>query len=288
MIATIIICSLFSIFIVNPLIIFSISKLFRAHNSSFKNSIIVSILLFILSLLAFLLWAFLRAFGPIGSIIGALIIVAALAGSVLIIKTKFEISFPRSIGVFVACLLLFSCVHLFFKEFVVQAYKIPSRGMEPTILKGDFFLVNKYIYQLIEPETGDIIVFPFPEDTSKDFIQRVVGVEGDEIEIIDKQVYVNQQKLLESYVINTDPVIIPKDARPRDNLGPLTVPPNSLFVLGDNRDHSYDSRFWGFVDRRQVKGKASLIYWSWSQDDSRVRRERIGVSIDWKSHAVAH
>jgi signal peptidase I len=160
--------------------------------------------------------------------------------------------------------------------------------MEPTILKGDFILANKYIYQLIEPERGDIIVFPFPEDTSKDFIKRVVGVEGDEIEIRNKQVYINQQKLLESYVIKTDPMIIQKDARPRDNLGPLTVPPNSLFVLGDNRDHSYDSRFWGFVDRRQVKGKASLIYWSWSQDDSRIRRERIGVSIDWKSHAVAH
>jgi len=177
---------------------------------------------------------------------------------------------------------------LFIRAFVVQAFKIPSGSMKQTLLIGDHILVNKFIYgvkipfsditviPVKNPKRGDIIVFKFPEDPDKDFIKRVVGVSGDVVEIRNKQVYINDMLLNQDHGIYTDPHIIPGAFQPRDNLGPVTVPPASLFVMGDNRDHSYDSRFWGFVDLKAVKGKAFIIYWSWDSDDFGVRWNRIG------------
>jgi len=172
---------------------------------------------------------------------------------------------------------------LFIRTFVVQAFKIPSGSMKPTLLVGDHILVNKFIYgvklpywdttliPISEPKRGDIVVFKFPEDPDKDFIKRVIGVEGDEVEIRDKNVYLNGKPMDDPYGTHLDPHIIPGRARPRDNFGPITVPPHSLFVMGDNRDHSYDSRFWKFVDLSKVKGKAFIVYWSWNGPESSVR-----------------
>ncbi len=177
---------------------------------------------------------------------------------------------------------------LFIRAFVVQAFKIPSGSMKQTLLIGDHILVNKFIYgvkipfsditvvPVKNPKRGDIIVFKFPEDPDKDFIKRVVGVSGDVVEIRNKQVYINDMLLNQDHGIYTDPHIIPGAFQPRDNLGPVTVPHASLFVMGDNRDHSYDSRFWGFVDLKAVKGKAFIIYWSWDSDDFGVRWNRLG------------
>ena len=177
---------------------------------------------------------------------------------------------------------------LFIRTFIVQAFKIPSGSMKETLQIGDHILVNKFIYgvklpffqttiiPVKNPKRGDIIVFKFPEDSGKDFIKRVVGVAGDVIEIKDKQVFVNHKHPDHSYSINTDPHIIPPGLEPRDNFGPVTVPKNSLFVMGDNRDYSYDSRFWGFVDLQKVKGKAFIIYWSWDKGNFGVRWSRIG------------
>ncbi len=177
---------------------------------------------------------------------------------------------------------------LFIRAFVVQAFKIPSGSMKQTLLIGDHILVNKFIYgvkipfsditviPVKNPKRGDIIVFKFPEDPDKDFIKRVVGVSGDVVEIRNKQVYINDMLLNQDHGIYMDPHIIPGAFQPRDNFGPVTVPPASLFVMGDNRDHSYDSRFWGFVDLKAVKGKAFIIYWSWDNDDFGVRWNRIG------------
>ncbi len=170
---------------------------------------------------------------------------------------------------------------LFIRTFVVQAFKIPSGSMKETLQIGDHILVNKFIYgiripfsgkvliPISEPERGDIIVFRFPLDPHKDFIKRVIGVEGDEVEIRDKQVYVNGKRLEQDFAIYTDPHVFPglKNAgNKRDNYGPVTVPENALFVMGDNRDNSHDSRFWGFVKLRAVKGRAFMIYWSWEKE----------------------
>jgi len=168
---------------------------------------------------------------------------------------------------------------LFIRTFIVQAFKIPSGSMKETLQIGDHILVNKFIYgvklpftqatlvAIKNPKREDIVVFKFPEDPDKDFIKRVIGVEGDEIEIRDKQLYINKQPFKGDYAVYSDPRIIPKGMQPRDNFGPVTVPENSLFVMGDNRDHSYDSRFWGFVGLDAVKGKAFIIYWSWNKEN---------------------
>ena len=181
---------------------------------------------------------------------------------------------------------------LFIRTFVVQAFKIPSGSMKPTLLVGDHILVNKFIYgvklpfgdttliPISEPERGDIVVFKFPEDPDKDFIKRVIGIEGDVVEIRDKKVYLNGERMDDPYGTHLDPRIIPGRARPRDNFGPIKVPPDSLFVMGDNRDHSYDSRFWKFVDLSKVKGKAFMVYWSWNGQDADVRWSRLGDIIN--------
>jgi len=187
---------------------------------------------------------------------------------------------------------------LFIRTFVVQAFKIPSGSMIQTLQIGDHILVNKMVYGIkipwdcewdlttnrtgvnripllwscysyktlvpvSNPDRGDIIVFMFPEDETKDFIKRVVGLPGETVEIRNKKVYINGRLMSEPFTQHVDPGVIAHQIQPRDNLGPLVVPPDSYFVMGDNRDQSLDSRFWGYVKREKVKGRAFLIYWSW-------------------------
>lgn len=174
------------------------------------------------------------------------------------------------------------------RTFVVQAFKIPSRSMVPTLLVGDHILVNKFIYgvkvpflrktiiPITNPQRGDIVVFIYPNDRSKDYIKRVIGVSGDKIEIKNKIIFINSKQYSDAYGIYSDNVIYPGSMQPRDNFGPVTVPPESLFVMGDNRDESADSRFWGFVDLKDVEGKAFIIYWSWNREETNLRWQRLG------------
>jgi signal peptidase I len=180
---------------------------------------------------------------------------------------------------------------LFIRTFIVQAYKIPSGSMIPTLLIGDYLLVNKlaygvrnpikndFIYFRRLPERQEIVVFTYPLNKKLDFIKRVIGLPGDTVQIVNKKVYVNGKLLKEPYVQFTDPEIYPKEISPRDNYGPVKVPPGHIFVLGDNRDQSYDSRFWGFVPINYLKGKALIIYFSWDSKDFKVRFSRIGKLI---------
>ena len=215
---------------------------------------------------------------------------------------------------------------LLIRTFVVQAFKIPSGSMKPTLTVGDHILVNKFIYGmkipftdsrfliLRQPRRGDVIVFSFPgnkkkeecrsipkniayrleriwnnknplylfKDDCRDFIKRVIGVGGDKIEIKDKIVYVNGNALVESYAVYKDKRIVPEAYSVRDNSGPFIVPRGKFFVMGDNRDQSQDSRFWGYVDMSEIKGNAFIIYWSWNSKESwfrKVRWDRIGKLI---------
>ena len=179
-------------------------------------------------------------------------------------------------------------IALFIRTFVVQAFKIPSGSMKQTLQIGDHILVNKFIFgvkmpywnktilPLKSPQRGDIIVFKYPVDPQKDFIKRVIGVGGDVVESRDKQLYVNHKLVNHDFGVHTDPHILSGNNKPRDNFGPITVPENSLFVMGDNRDESFDSRFWGFVDLKAVNGKAFIIYWSWDKLNFGVRWSRLG------------
>ncbi len=178
------------------------------------------------------------------------------------------------------------------RTFVVQAFKIPSGSMEDTLAIGDHLLVNKFIYgtkipfsdsrviKLRDPKRGDVIVFEYPEDPSKDFIKRIVGVPGDVVEGKDKKLYVNGKLYENPHEVHKEKEIIPKEMNPRDTFGPVTVPPDSYFVMGDNRDRSYDSRFWKFVKRGQIKGLAFIKYWSWDREKFRPRFGNIGRLID--------
>lgn len=161
------------------------------------------------------------------------------------------------------------------RTFVIQAFKIPSGSMIPTLVVGDHILVNKFIYCFKEPQKGDIIVFKYPDDHKIDYIKRTIGVEGDEIQIKDKQVYINGKMIEEPYIIHNDSNIIHLDFNPRDNYGPVIVPKDSYFMMGDNRDSSRDSRYWGFVKRDEIRGKAFVIYWSWNKEKFRVRWNRL-------------
>ncbi|HEX8948751.1 MAG TPA: signal peptidase I [Dissulfurispiraceae bacterium] len=180
---------------------------------------------------------------------------------------------------------------LIIRAYVVQAFKIPSGSMIPTLLIGDHILVNKFIFGtqlpfsdkrvlvLSKPAKGDIVVFKYPEDRSKDFIKRVVGTEGDVVEERNKVIFVNGKRVNEPYVQYTDKSVNTGNMEPRDNFGPYLVPKDKIFVMGDNRDQSYDSRYWGYVDLKDLKGKAFIIYWSWDSIKSFPRFGRMGHLI---------
>lgn len=156
---------------------------------------------------------------------------------------------------------------LILRTFVVQAYRIPSDSMEKSLVVGDFILVSKFTYHFREPAPNDILVFKYPLNPSKDFVKRCVAVEGQMVEIRDKQVYVNNVLRMEPPVVyHSDPNFVPSDLGNRDNFGPVIVPPGTVFVLGDNRDDSRDSRVWGFLDKDLIRGKAAFVYWSWAPD----------------------
>jgi signal peptidase I len=175
---------------------------------------------------------------------------------------------------------------LFIRTFIVQAFKIPSGSMIPTLLIGDHILVNKlsygvrlpivgkYLVEYRKPERGDVVVFVYPEDPSKDFIKRVIGVAGDLVEVRAKKVYINNQPIDDPHAHFEEAELQAGGIHVRDNFDPVRVPENHIFVMGDNRDKSYDSRFWGFVNLNAVRGKAFVIYWSWDGIDRWVRWER--------------
>lgn len=181
---------------------------------------------------------------------------------------------------------------LIIRTFFVQAFKIPSGSMEDTLLIGDHLLVSKFLYgtkipftdtkilKIRDPKRGDVVVFEYPEDPSKDFIKRIVGTPGDVVEGKDKKVFVNGKLYENPHEIHKEQEIIPKAQNPRDTFGPVTVPADSYFVMGDNRDRSYDSRFWGFVKSSKLKGKAFIKYWSWDSEKFSVRFRNIGRLID--------
>ncbi len=194
-------------------------------------------------------------------------------------------------AIFIALLLA-----LFIRTFILQAFKIPSGSMEKTLLIGDHILVSKFAYgihipneipfldiKLFDdiilsqevPKRGEIIVFKYPKNESRDFIKRVIGVPGDILEVRRQKVYINNQLYEEEHVWHTE---MPQNDRfvPRDDFGPVIVPPKHLFMMGDNRENSQDSRFWGFLNIDKVKGKALVIYWSWNAIDNWVRFDRFG------------
>lgn len=172
---------------------------------------------------------------------------------------------------YVEAILIAAILALFIRTFIIQAFKIPSGSMLPTLLIGDHLLVNKFKYGVKVPFTGttilpfgkpvrgDIIVFRYPRDRSIDYIKRLIGTPGDTVELRKQVLLVNGEKVDDPYAW-----IEPNSLRsPKATFGPVTVPEGSYFVMGDNRNNSSDSRFWGFVDQKDILGNAFILYWSW-------------------------
>lgn len=176
---------------------------------------------------------------------------------------------------------------MFLRAFVIQAFRIPSESMRDTLLVGDFLFVNKFEYGpkipftqirlpgLRQPRPGDVIVFQYPDDPSKDFIKRCVAVPGQTVEIKSKDLWRDGKKISEPYVIHTDATTRAPGSDNRDHFGPITVKPQELFMMGDNRDNSNDSRYWGTLDMDLVKGRAMFLYWSWDGERNWPRWNRI-------------
>jgi signal peptidase I len=181
---------------------------------------------------------------------------------------------------------------LFIRTFVVQAFKIPTGSMEPNLLVGDHLLVNKFVFaptasdaeRVVLPmrdiRRGDVVVFKFPEEPERDFIKRVIGLPGDTIELRQRQLSVNGQKVDEPYAHYLFPQGEGDESTVydvRERYGPVTVPPEHYFMMGDNRDNSQDSRYWGFLPAHYVKGRALMIYWSF--ESAEQPREGLGGLI---------
>jgi len=195
---------------------------------------------------------------------------------------------------------------LFIRTFVVQAFKIPTGSMEENLLIGDHLLVNKFVFgptasaieRKLLPVTpikrDDVLVFKYPEDPERDFIKRVIGLPGEKVELREKKVYINDKALDEPYVHFLQPPgensefheVTSFDVRER--YGPVTVPPNHYFVMGDNRDNSQDSRYWGFLPRENVKGKALVIYWSYEAERGDYAEDGAGATLKGLVSVFAH
>lgn len=195
---------------------------------------------------------------------------------------------------YLEALLLAVVLTIVVRGLVLQAFRIPTSSMEETLQIGDFLFVNKMVYgseidigvaghQLVyhrfpairEPKPGDVIVFRYPDDPSRDFIKRCVATGGQTVELRDKVLYVDGQAQEEPYVVHKDPRVLPREVNARDNFGPYVVPQGQLFMMGDNRDNSHDSRFWGGLPRTLVKGQAMVVYWSWDADRRLPRASRL-------------
>ncbi len=195
-------------------------------------------------------------------------------------------------------LLLAIVLTVVIRGLVIQAFRIPTGSMEDTLLVGDFLFVNKMVYgseidigfggnrllyyrfpTIRVPRPGDIIVFRYPDDPARDFIKRCVAVGGQTVEIREKVLYVDGRPREEPYAVHKDPRVIPRETNQRDNFGPYVVPQGHLFMMGDNRDNSHDSRFWGALPQSLVKGKAMFIYWSWDGDRRLPRFHRLLRSV---------
>lgn len=163
-------------------------------------------------------------------------------------------------------------------RYMIQGFRIPGGSMAPTLVVGDHVFIDKSLsWTETVFQRGDIVVFKFPEDESKDFIKRIIGLPGETIQIRNKTVYINNQPLDDTaYTQRIDPGIIDGAINPRDNFGPVTIPEEAYFVMGDNRDQSLDSRFWGCVQRSKIMGKLRGVYWSWDTENSNIRWDRVG------------
>ncbi len=196
---------------------------------------------------------------------------------------------------------------LFVRTWVVQAFKIPTGSMENNLLIGDHLLVNKFVFgpatnpvartvlPVRDVRRGDVVVFKYPDQPDRDFIKRVIGLPGETLELRNKKVYIDGQPLDEPYVHFLEPASVGQEPAHevtsfdvRERYGPVTVPVGQYFVMGDNRDNSQDSRYWGFLPREYVKGRALMIYWSYESGGHEYSEGGVGATVRNVFSVVTH
>ena len=205
----------------------------------------------------------------------------------LLIHRSLDLRYLRSFAMLlvatIICGVLSISIAISIRVFAFEPFSSASGSMVPTIQIGDQVVANKLVYGIREPARGDIVIFKSPLDRHQYLIKRVVAVGGDSIEIRDKTVFINDRPIDDPWGHHLDPQIIPQsgdEGRKRDNLAPIVLPPETYFLLGDNRNESKDSRDWGAIRREDIKGKVSVIYWSKDRDTGVIRWERIGKNLD--------
>ncbi len=248
-------------------------------------------------LLSYIIWLVIGFVPSMTALLVVFMVTILIFAVVLIFNIRMTISTNRRqtprlkytwrwiIGIFIVVVLIDIIIDPLMKSYVVETYKMPSISMEPTMFVGDYLMATKGI-NAEELQYGDILIFKFPLDQDQNYIKRLIAKEGDIIQIMDKQIYRNGEELTEPYIKHIDTQIFPGDNHGRwgrnlrDNMAEIEVPQGKLFVLGDNRDNSADSRFWGFLDEDLVTGKARFIHFSWDSENNRVRWERMGKRLD--------
>jgi len=271
---------IFNLLVLSPVFFIALSKFFSDETFTYKKGLFLSIqILTIYLLFQVIILAVFWSIPSLSIIVSLILNLAILVVVVLIVKSKFKTTIPKAIAIQVINCIFAIIIAFSFKYFVCQAYKIPAGSNLPTILIGDQILVNKYIYKYRQPKRNEFIIFKFPRNEKIDYVKRIVAIPGDVIEIVNKKLILNHKPIEENFIINPDSKIMSKKMGPRDNFGPVTVPEESYFVLGDNRDNSFDSRFWGFVKKGKIKGRAEVIYFSFDSKNKSIRTERIGKSI---------
>lgn len=253
----------------------------QVYNGQLKKGIIFYFVVFLLPFLMALTGLQYHFYGMLGLLVFGIAFYLFIAREALFTAIKMKEIILKSYNrwyYYLLFVILAIGINTITEDFIkieslgIKAYKIPSGTMMPTLLIGDHIIVHLKYYKKNIPKKGDIIVFKYPENPSRDFIKRIIATEDDIIGSKDKMIYVNGNVLNEPYVQHVDKQIRTNSIDPRDNFGPLTVPKGKVFVMGDNRDQSYDSRYFGFVGIEAIKGKALYIYWS-------KNRNRIGMEI---------
>ena len=260
-----------------PIIAFLLSfitpGLGQIYNGRFKKGIILYVIVLLIFVSLVFSGLILRFYGAIISLVITLVFSIYIWLNALFDAIKLKEVPLRPYNKWYIYLAIF-VIHAFviqpvisstIKKNIVRPYKFPSISMEPTLFPGDYFLVDMKIYKTAKPKRGDVIVFEYPKDPAKEFVKRVMAMEGEKVEIIRNKIYINDQLMDDPWGHFT----IPRSSIA--DYGPVRIPESSLFVLGDNRDNSQDSRFWGFVNIRKVKGK--ILYLYWAKDKARIGME---------------
>jgi signal peptidase I len=261
-----------TVLLIGPAMFLLGGKIFKIEGADFKRAFITNLAIVGLGVLLLLVQLGLLLLGLGYGLISILNLLALLVLGTWIIKKLFKTTIPRSLGVYVIAALLSLVFSFFVSMLGFRAYLIPKNSMVPALIQGDHVFVDKLVYRFKEPERGDLMVFR-AKNGKHHFVKRLIGMPGEEIEIREGKVYVNNTVIKETLVLKE--TTADGETKPLENYGPIKIPGESFFVLGDNSKYSYDSRHFGFVSRAAVIGRVDTIYWSINRETKRIRWERI-------------